>query len=123
MGLRVLVVEDDPDFSAVLCEELAEHGHDCLAADSGELALDVLRGFGRPDVIVLDLGLPGMSGYGFRRAQLADPAIADIPVIVVTGQHLPGHGRHPLQAMAYMLKPIDVRALLAVLDALEAGGE
>ena len=80
---RVLVVDDDRDIRELLVELLASEGYEVASAPDGRRALAEARGR-RPDVILLDLMMPVMSGWEFREAQLRDPALADIPVVVVT---------------------------------------
>ncbi|HSN28564.1 MAG TPA: response regulator [Kofleriaceae bacterium] len=81
----VLVVEDDPDIRATLCEALEDNGYKAVAASNGVEALDYLRGANdRPCLILLDLMMPVMDGQTFREQQRADQALADIPVVVVS---------------------------------------
>jgi CheY-like chemotaxis protein len=80
---RVLVVDDDDDIRAILVELLVGEGYWAVAAADGEQALRIASRF-PPDVILLDLMMPVMSGWQFRAAQRKDPALADIPVIVVS---------------------------------------
>jgi CheY-like chemotaxis protein len=80
---RVLVVDDDRDIRELLVELLASEGYEVASAPDGRRALAEARAR-RPDVILLDLMMPVMSGWEFREAQLRDPALADIPVLVVT---------------------------------------
>ena len=82
----VLVVDDDPDSRALLELALSIQGYEVSSAANGKAALDSARQH-RPDVILLDLAMPIMDGFGFRAAQLRDPAIAPIPVICVSGRH------------------------------------
>jgi CheY-like chemotaxis protein len=83
---RVLVVEDDRDMREALVEVLRLEGYEVDAASDGAqgLALSRLR---RPDVILLDLMMPIMSGWEFRATQVGDPRIAGIPVIVMSAYH------------------------------------
>ena len=83
VGKRVLVVDDDRDIRELLVEFLASEGYDVASAPDGRRALAEARAH-RPDVILLDLMMPIMSGWEFREAQLGDPELADIPVVVVT---------------------------------------
>jgi len=80
---RVLVVDDDRDIRELLVELLASEGYAVASAADGQRALAEARAT-RPDVILLDLMMPVMSGWEFREAQLRDPELADIPVLVVT---------------------------------------
>ena len=83
----VLIVEDDLDIRETLKLEMELQGFHVLVAAEGAEALAVLRSAGAGDVslIVLDLMMPGMNGYDFRSEQLADPALAHIPVLIMTG--------------------------------------
>jgi CheY-like chemotaxis protein len=108
----VLVVEDDPDIRATMCEALQDHGYTAVGAANGALALDYLRGGNaRPSVILLDLMMPVMDGRTFRAEQRADPAIASIPVIVISAYR--DVGRHAAELDAdYLQKPIRLDTLL-----------
>lgn len=116
--MRILIVDDDQDFCEELADLLRQFDHDCLCLHDGSSALVTLRDFGQPDLILLDLGLPVMDGFEFRRQQLADPAIAAIPVIVISGYHLNGAWRHQLQAREYFTKPLDVTGLLEAIESV-----
>src|SRR5689334_6104245 len=79
----ILVVDDDEDILEALRDLLRDEGYDVVAARDGRTALERLRGGLRPRLILLDLMMPTMNGYEFRREQRADPALAGIPTIVV----------------------------------------
>src|SRR4051812_17571750 len=82
----VLVVEDEADLRALIVGLLEGDGYAAVGASNGEEALDVLRTTPRrPCLILLDLMMPRMDGWAFRAAQRRDPALASIPVVVVTG--------------------------------------
>jgi len=86
---RILVVEDSPYLQDINKEILKQEGFDVSCVGNGKEALVYLRGVSdKPDLIVLDIQMPDMDGYEFRRHQLADTRIADIPVVVVTGRSL-----------------------------------
>ena len=81
----VLVVEDDPDIRATLCEALEDNGYSPVGASNGAEALEYLRGgHERPCLILLDLMMPVMDGQTFREEQRADSTLASIPVVVVS---------------------------------------
>lgn len=109
----VLIVEDDADLRVTLADVLADEGYTVATADDGVTALRQL-GVVRPDVIVLDLLMPTMSGWEFRHRQRADPALADIPVIVFSALGDPRHTAG-LDAVAVLRKPLDVATLLGAL--------
>jgi signal transduction histidine kinase/CheY-like chemotaxis protein len=83
----VLVVDDEPEVLQLFTRMLstAQRGYRILQAKSGHLALDLLRER-RPDVVLLDLTMPGMDGFQVLREKSQDPAIREIPVIVVSSR-------------------------------------
>jgi CheY-like chemotaxis protein len=80
----VLLVEDDAAIAGSLAEALEEEGLHVATAANGREALQILRNGLRPSAIVLDLMMPVMDGWDFRGEQLRDPALKDIPVVVIT---------------------------------------
>jgi CheY-like chemotaxis protein len=120
----VLVVEDDPAIREWLRDALTDEGYAVEAAGTGRAALARLTAW-RPRLILLDLKMPDLDGWGFRAAQLADPAIAGIPVVVMTA--MAGAGAPPPEAItalapaALLRKPFDLEELLdTVLRFLES---
>jgi CheY-like chemotaxis protein len=113
--LRVLVVDDDEDLREVLTEILGARGYFVETACDGAEALARLRAGPSPSIILLDLRMPGMSGWEFCREQRRDPALAEIPVLVLSG----GSSRHvaaSLGAIDVLPKPIDLDELTAKLS-------
>jgi len=82
---HVLVVEDDRDLGLTLADILEMAGFPVVTATDGRLALAYLRDAPTPCVILLDLMMPGMDGWEFRRRQLQDPELSKIPVIIASG--------------------------------------
>jgi CheY-like chemotaxis protein len=112
---HVLVVEDDLATREALSLFLAGQGYRVTTAEDGLAALEQLRQPPRPDLILLDLMMPVMDGWQFRREQLADPQLADIPVIVCSATGRLDEHATSLQATAYLDKPVDPAELAAVL--------
>ena len=84
----VLLIEDDMDTRDAV-EAFAEAaGFDVVAHHDAAMALNYLKGASHTCLILLDLYMPGMDGFAFRRAQLADPALADIPTVILSGGSL-----------------------------------
>jgi len=111
----VLLVEDTMDSRDALQALLTVYGFDVICALDGAEALTLARRDPRPCVIMLDLMLPRVDGYEFRREQLADPAIRDIPVIAASAiDDLARHAR-ALHIDAYLSKPLEVEPLIAIL--------
>jgi CheY-like chemotaxis protein len=84
MSDHILVVEDDKDLRDTLCEALALEGYAVTGVEHGEAALRHLKSGARPCLILLDLMMPVMDGWTFRQTMLNDPALAAIPVILIT---------------------------------------
>src|SRR5688500_17713436 len=102
---RVLVVEDDEGIREALCDLLATEGFDVTSAVHGADALEKLRGNGeKPNVILLDLMMPVMDGWAFRAEQRRDPALAAIPVVVITASRSADVAS--LEPRAFLKKPI-----------------
>lgn len=119
----ILVVEDDLDIREVMRMVLEASGYQVLEAGDGVEALGVVRAH-RPCVILLDLMMPGMDGFQFRESQLQDPAIASIPVVIASGGGTVPEKASELGAAGYLVKPMDVQSLLALVGALcRASGE
>ena len=114
---RVAIVDDDHDIRESLAEVLGECGYETLAASNGLVALELLERE-RPSIILLDLMMPVMDGWQFRAAQLERPALADIPVIVVSADSNVGEKAAAIGADAYLVKPIRIVDLLRVIREL-----
>jgi PAS domain S-box-containing protein len=115
---RVLVVDDNVDAATSLALLLKLDGHDVKLAHDGPGALSAARGF-TPQVILLDIGLPGMSGYEVARELRRDPAFAETTFIALTGYGQAEDRRKSKSAGFdhHLTKPIDDEALAAALDA------
>ncbi len=104
---RILVIDDDSDIREVVGEALQFAGYEVTTARDGREGLIQARSF-RPTLILLDLMMPGMSGWEFRAAQLRDAALKAIPVVVVTAL-----GTDPdIQVEAVLAKPFRLEDLL-----------
>jgi len=110
----VLVVEDDFDVLNAIANILEDAGYQVLRAANGAEALDQLEARKRCDLILLDLLMPVMHGWDFRRKQMQTPGIADIPVVLMSaGAHMAAVSGD-LQAAGYLTKPVDMTDLLGV---------
>lgn len=103
-----MVVDDDPDVRASLREVLVEAGYQVTCVGNGREALERLQNGTRPCVILLDLIMPVMDGYQFRREQKRNPSIADIPLIVITAMR---SGNVLVDADALVMKPLNIEEL------------
>ncbi len=111
---RILIVDDVPDNVAVLFDFLREHGFKILVSESGTHALDELPNIA-PDLILLDVMMPGIDGFETCRRIKADPKFADIPVFFMTALGEPVDKVRGLQlgAADYITKPIFPEEVLA----------
>lgn len=118
----ILIVDDDRDIRETLKELVEQEGFAALCAENGEQALAELRaGGGLPCVILLDLTMPVMDGFAFRSAQLADPTLAQVPVVVMTADGNLEDKRKRIGCEHVLRKPMDVDELLAVIAVYARG--
>jgi CheY-like chemotaxis protein len=109
---HILVIEDEVVTRELICRVLRQRGYTVSEAGGGFEALFLLQATPRPDLILLDLMMGMISGWEFRRCQLQDPAIASVPVILVSAANdLARHARD-LDASEWMDKPVVAARLL-----------
>jgi two-component system cell cycle response regulator DivK len=110
---KILLVEDNEFNRKIVRDLLARQPYDLLEANDGEAGVAAARR-DRPDVIVMDIQLPKLSGLDATRAIRADPDTAKIPIIVVTSFALSGDDKKAMDAgaSAYLAKPYSPRQLL-----------
>lgn len=110
----VLIVEDDADLREMMAQLLSLEGYNATTVANGREALDYLHnGHDAPHVILLDLMMPVMDGWEFRRQQRSDPAVADVPVIVLSA--LDQSRAADVDAEAFLKKPLDFDRLLQLV--------
>jgi CheY-like chemotaxis protein len=117
---NVLIVEDDPDIREMLRKLLSAAGYHTVAAGDGLEALHLLRIVRHrapddPCLVLLDLTMPRLSGAEFRRAQLGDPTVANVPIAVMSGAADLEQRAAAMGAVAILAKPLDVGVLIAVV--------
>ncbi|MCU1385255.1 MAG: Response regulator receiver protein [Acidobacteria bacterium] len=117
---NVLIVEDDPEIREMVRQLLASAGFYTVAAEDGLEALHLLRTVRHrapdaPCLVLLDLKMPRLGGNEFRRAQLGDPTVANVPIAVMSGAtDLEARGE-AMGAVATLSKPLDVDVLMEVV--------
>jgi len=106
---RVLLVEDNEDNFELVRFLLERSGFSVLAGRNGQEALDMARKE-LPDLILMDLSLPGIDGWTAARELKIDPATAHIPLLALTAHTLPGDRKRAMESGfdGYISKPIDV---------------
>jgi two-component system cell cycle response regulator DivK len=116
MTMRILVVDDNEDNRQILIDLLSGAGYEVIEAVTG---LDAVTIATRevPDLVLMDIQLPGIDGHEATRRIKSQPALARIPVIAVTSYALAGDDRKAAEAGCddYVTKPYSPRALLATV--------
>ena len=119
---KILVVDDEPDVVCYLAAFLEDEGFEVLSASNGQEGLQLARDEA-PDLITLDVTMPGMSGIEVFTLLRRDPALGAIPVIIITGvaqfTRLTEH-REVRPPDGFVPKPIDLGALLETITRLLA---
>jgi CheY-like chemotaxis protein len=109
----VFVIEDDQDIRESILEVLRTGGFPADSAATSREAISKLRTMTpKPDLILLDLRLPGQDGFQFREEQKRDPALADIPVVLLSADAQLQEKRDRMGAVAHLKKPVDIDELL-----------
>ena len=114
MSKRILIVEDQEDARRIVRDLLAVSDYELVEATTGEEGL-ALAERERPDLILMDIQLPGLDGYEVTRRIKANPALNHIPIIAVTSYALSGDEQKAYAAgcNGYVTKPFSPRVLLA----------
>ena len=114
-NFTVLVVDDDPNIRRMIVAALRRDGYDFLEAQNGREGLDVMRAE-HPDVVVLDLMMPIVSGWDVLRERADDPDLQSIPVIIISANRDPEVATAVAQGIcAFLPKPFDIGALSALV--------
>jgi two-component system cell cycle response regulator DivK len=116
---NILVIEDNPSNLKLAATVLGYAGHRVLSAECGEDGIEIAHRE-RPDLILMDVQMPGMSGLDATRLLKADPATAAIPVLALTAYAMKGDKQHILAAGCdgYLAKPYGHAELVAAVAKL-----
>ena len=120
---RILIVEDNELNMKLLNDVLEAYGYDIVKTDSGSAVLELARQH-RPDLILMDIQLPDISGLEAVRQLKGDPLTQPIPVLAVTAFAMAGDERKALDSGCdgYITKPIMLREFLATIEKFIGGG-
>ena len=120
MAHRILVVEDEIDLVQVIRYQLVKDGFEVDVATRGSDALNAVRTPPHPDIILLDLMLPDMSGKDICRILKSDPQVSHIPILMVTarGEEIDRIIGFELGADDYVVKPFSTRELILRIRAI-----
>jgi len=121
---RILIVEDHELNMKLLNDLLEAHGYDILQAQDGSAAIQLARSY-RPDLILMDVQLPDISGLEAAMRLKTDDRTRDIPIIAVTAFAMVGDERRTLDAGcdAYVPKPIRIHEFLRTIERFLYGAE
>jgi two-component system, cell cycle response regulator DivK len=119
---KILIVEDNPDVRRVLNLSLRRLGYEVLEADSGGSGIAQTLSES-PDLVLIDLSLPDVSGLEIARAIKQNPRTAEIPLVALSGHSEQELAPKALEAgmTAYLMKPIDPQRLAKVIETLTLG--
>ena len=114
----VLIVDDSPTEQHVFCKTLERHGYDTVVASDGEEAITMAEQV-KPEVIVMDVVMPGMNGFQATRRLSRNPQTKEIPVVIVSGK---GHETDRIWglrqgAAQYLVKPVQPAQLIEAVEA------
>lgn len=122
--MYVLIVDDDTGIRELLCQVLEDEAFTTATCFDGADALEYLRtADSLPCTILLDLMMPRMDGWAFRQAQLQDPVLATIPVIVLSARPDLAAQSQVLGVTNVLSKPIDLMRLVMTVQAQCGGTE
>jgi CheY-like chemotaxis protein len=121
MGISILVIDDNPVNLKLAAEVLLADGHSVMRAGDAEEALQLLS-LRMPDLVLTDIGLPGMDGMELTRRLKADPRYRHLPVVALTASAMKGDEARILEAGcdAYIAKPLDTRQLASQIERILA---
>jgi PAS domain S-box-containing protein len=116
-GNRILVVDDNVDLSRALTTLLARFGYEAQAVNDGPTAIEAARAL-RPEVVLLDLGLPGMDGFEVARRLRSEEGFEDATIIAITGYGQEDGGRYSRAEgfNHHLIKPVQIESLVALLE-------
>lgn len=119
---KIMVIDDDPEISSLVQYTLESMGHTIRVCDNGREVIDAIKEF-KPELMVMDVMLPGIDGYSLTSKITEDPQLASIPIIVLSALE-PSRSMFSKfnQVSAFLTKPFNTDDLLdAVKNALKKG--
>ena len=120
---RILLVEDNPTNLELMRYLLTHHGHDVDSAQNGEEGVQLAQRL-CPDIVLCDLRMPYLDGYGLLERVRADPALEHLVVIAVTAYSMPDDRRRVAEAGfdGHLTKPITPETVVGQIERFIAGG-
>ena len=118
--LPLMIIDDDDDLRTALVLIMEAQGYEVTAYGNARTALGALQSGPVPFLILLDLMMAGMSGWEFREAQLGNPRLTSIPVVILTAATTLSDGAHTLSDVEILEKPFELDTLVALVSRYEA---
>jgi len=115
MAKHILIIEDEKHVSNYLSEIFQDAGYETVAASDGDTGL-ALAAQRKPDLITLDLQMPEGHGTKFYQKMRKEVALAEVPVVVISGQTSPHRAINPNKAFAIVQKPFEPAELVAIVQ-------
>lgn len=119
---RILMIEDDLPLATIVARHLRARGHEARVAASAEEAAETIRSGYRPTIVLLDINLPGDSGWAFLRGGAVDEA-GKPPVFVVSATNIPPSRLREFGCAGYLPKPFAVPTLVEIVERHHSGAE
>jgi len=118
---KILIVDDENLIRAILREQLNAHDHTVIEADDGDEGIELARRE-TPDLIILDMSLPGMTGFEMAPLLSSDPETKHIPILALTGHTSEANrdAAHFAGCDRFLTKPLDAKKLFEAIDDLLA---
>jgi CheY-like chemotaxis protein len=114
---KILIVEDNPSILNIMKLAVENAGYEVCTSMNGHDGLELLSDMKTlPSLIILDLIMPIMNGFEFRKSQLSDGRLAHIPVILLTANNNFKESKEKLQAHEFLNKPVDIKDLLYIIE-------
>ncbi|MCW2275876.1 response regulator [Rhodoblastus acidophilus] len=121
MSMTILTVDDSRTMRDMLNLALSEAGYRVVHAIDGEHGLEVLRAE-KPDIVITDINMPRLDGYGFIEAVRDDPGFRNLPILVLTTENAPDKKERARKAGAtgWIVKPFNAEKLVSVVRRVAA---
>ncbi len=121
---KILIVEDNANLCELLTIIITRSGYEVAAAKTGEEAVEMASAI-RPDLILMDIGLPQLSGVEATKQIKANPSTKDIPVAVLSALPMSSHGKPAIEAgaVAVLQKPVSVADIEQILSKYTSGSK
>ncbi|EKD41990.1 MAG: hypothetical protein ACD_73C00405G0002 [uncultured bacterium] len=114
--IKIMLIDDEVDFATLLARRIQMAGYDVHCYHQGENAIDMVRVV-KPDLIMLDINLPGISGLEIYKQFKVDHDIKEIPVVFISAMHeKENHCLYDLKAQGFLKKPSDTRFMFQLIE-------